>query len=342
MSSEQGAPNRLRVGLIAHGEGLASLGPILQASQLVCVCGQAGMPQAAALADIPWVDDQRVLISQPDLQALLLATAPRLDVELAAIAAQRGLPVWRLPPAGRTFVDASEVVGQARQAASVYRVASWWEHVLDHLSQEGAWPERFEPVYSEAFVSASGPPANSWRASAADAAGGALATDGYRWLEALVAVRGLPETVSATIGHVRPEFGAVGRESEDTAAVILRFPDGGFGLVRAAWDLPPAEQRLLHHGPTATITLNDDEFVVVGREGTPSDRRPMPGDFLAGELIRFVEAVRGSARDRAAVPFDRHVAVSALLETIYLAARTGHPESPRKLYEVQGRTVWRP
>jgi hypothetical protein len=56
-----------------------------------------------------------------------------------------------------------------------------------------------------------------------------------------------------------------------------------------------------------------------------------------GELERFVAAVREP--DSAAsqeVTLERHMAVSALLQATYLSARTGQPESPLKLYEVQG------
>ncbi len=51
------------------------------------------------------------------------------------------------------------------------------------------------------------------------------------------------------------------------------------------------------------------------------DHALVPVASLAGETER--------------VALERHLAVTALLEALYLSARTGQPETPRKFYEVQ-------
>jgi hypothetical protein len=84
------------------------------------------------------------------------------------------------------------------------------------------------------------------------------------------------------------------------------------------------------------VTLTTDGLAITDIDGSLVDRRPFPAEWLGSELLRFAEFVRGDARDRAAAPLERHVSVSALLDTIYLAARTGHPESPHRRYDVQG------
>lgn len=333
--NERTPQSPLRAGLLAEGERLDLVAAAIRACPLLELCGQSGMPQAAGLPDLPWVDDTRVLIAQPDLQAVLLATSTRADAELGAMAAERGLHVWRLPPLARSFAEATEIATRIKRCTAIYRVASWWEYVADHAWHELDWPDSFEPVFSELRISVPGPTRQSCRASVNESGGGVLASDAYAMLEALVAVRGLPESVTAATGKYGNEASAVARETEDTAVAILRYADGGTALIRATWN-PPYEQRTVHQGPAALVTLTDEEASVADAEGTITDRRPLPGEFLASELLRFLELVRGDARDRAAAAIERHVAVSALLETIYLAARTNHPESPRKFYEVQG------
>ncbi len=334
--NERTSAAALPAGLIAGGERFDLLTPVLRSCPVLDVRGQAGMPQAAAWPNVPWFDDARVLLSQPGLQVAIVASSTRADVEAAAMAAERGLHVWRLPPLGRTFGEAIETVRLAKRASAVYCVASWWEHVVDHAWREIQWPGEFTPLFTELRVSARGPALSSWRVSPGDAGGGALASDGGAMLEALVAVRGLPESIVAAVGHYRHEAARATHEAEDTAIAVLRYAAGGLAVVRTAWDLWPLEQQTVHHGQNATVTLTDGEVRVADAAGTVVDRHPLPGDFLANELLRFANLVRGNARDQAAAALERHLAVNALLESTYLAARTNHPESPHRLYEAQG------
>ena len=64
--------------------------------------------------------------------------------------------------------------------------------------------------------------------------------------------------------------------------------------------------------------------------------RPLPSGMLAAEMHRLATEITNAATPQAAKKRnERHLAVSALLETIYLSSRTGHPEPPRRLFEVQ-------
>ena len=322
----------VRVGLIARGEPLAALAAAVDACVLLQPLGQVGQP-AAGLRDIPWFDDPRTLLGQPGIEAVVLGTSTRTDIELAALAAERGLHVWRPPPVARSFPESAELVDRVKRWNTIYRVASWWEFVVDHAWHELPWPDGFVPRFSELSFSAAGPAPNDWRALPSETAGGVLATDSYDLLEALVALRGLPTRVAAALGRFR----GAARDTEDTAAAVLYYADGGCAVLRATWDAAPSECVLRHHAATATVTLTRDEVALARPLGNSCDHRPLPGEFLTSELLRFAESVRSAARDRAAAPLERHLAVSALLEALYLSARTGDPESPGKFYQVQGR-----
>jgi predicted dehydrogenase len=314
----------LRVGLIADGAALAGLKAALGSCLLLQPLGQAGMAARDGCREVPHFDDPRTLLGQPALEAVLLATDPQQDVGLAAAAAARGLHVWRVPPLAAGFAEAAEVVTLARQLPTIYRVASWWEYVSDHVWHELPWPHELAPRFSDLRAGGRG----------AGGRDGALTGLGYALLEALLAVRGLPESAAAAIGRYRQANAA--SQVEDAAIAVLRYSDGGAALVRATWDMPPYEHQLTHHGAELSVSLTDEEVQLSGADGSILDRRPLPGDFLASELLRFAEFVRGQARDRATAPLERHLAVSALLATIHLAARTGHPESPHTFYKLQG------
>ncbi len=335
--NEPKAQGPVRVGLIAQGEPFAALAAAIDACVLLQPLGQVGQPAAAGLPDVPWFDDPRTLFGQPALEAVILSSSTRADVELAALAAERGLHVWRPPPVARGFPEAAELLARVKRWHTIYRVASWWEFVADHAWHELPWPDGFTPRFSDLRVSAAGPAPNDWRATPADTAGGVLATDSYALLEALVALRGLPTRVAAALGRFRRTRSGAARETEDTAAAVLYYADGGAAVLRATWDTVPCECVLRHHGAQVSVTLTADEVALADALGSTCDRRPLPGEFLTSELLRFAECIRSAARDRAAAPLERHLAVSALLEALYLSARTGDPESPAKFYQVQGR-----
>ncbi len=335
-NNEQKVPGPIQVGLIASGPRLPPLAAAIEACVLLQPVGQAGMPASAAVPGLPRFDDPRLLLAHPELQAVVLAVSTRADLELAGMAAQRGLHVWRLPPLARSFAEACEVVARSRQLPTIYRVASWWEYVADHVWHELHWPPDFVPVFSDLRAGAPGPGPDAWQSRLTDAAGGVLPDAAYHLLEALVAVRGIPDSAVGLVGRLGKSPVGVNRETEDVAVAILRFPAEGIAVLQAAWDRPPFERRLVHHGPAAIATLTDDEVRLTDASGADLDHRPLPGDFLTSELLRFAESICGQARDRAAAPMDRHLAVSALLEAIYLSARTNHPESPRKFYQLQG------
>lgn len=335
-NNEQKSRGPVRVGLVADGARAAPLVAAIDGCLLIQPLGQAGLPPGTGLRDVPRFDDPRTLLAEPGLEAVLFATGTRGEVEFVRMAAERGLHVWRYPPLARSFAEGTELVTRLRQLPTIHRVASWWEYVADHVWHELHWPDGFTPRFSDLRVNAPQPKAVPGGVRSNDATAGVLGDAGYALLEALVAVRGLPDTVDAVIGRFRAASAAAGREVEDTAAAILRYADGGAAALRATWDLPGHEFMLAHHAHNASVTLTDEVVVLLDGGGQTLDQRPLPSDFLASDLLRFAELVRSGARDRAAALLERHLTVTALLEAIHLAARTGHPEAPLKLYQVQG------
>lgn len=327
---------RLPVGVIGDATAARALAEPLVTHPDVEVVGQAGMPEAQAQPGINWFDDPRVLVAQPGLQAIWLASSPRLDAERTKLVAERDVACWRRAPLATNFAEAVELVRAANRAPAVIRVASWWEYLADEIWTDLQWPEGFEAAYAEVTLSARGPGIEHWQASRQQTAGGVLACDTYNLLETLIAIRGLPETILAATGRLVGGSPEARRETEDAALAILRYPNGGLALIRAVWDLAPPEQRLLLAGPRGQFLLTPEEVVISAADGQVVDQQALPHDDAGTEMRTFIDAVRTRNKARAATSLERHLAVSALLETVYLAAQTGHPESPGRLFALQG------
>lgn len=326
-----------RVGLLADEHTGARLAALLMASprwELVALAG----PQLEGLPDsVHWYDDRRIMIAQSGIEALVLADSPRTALDVMETAQGRGLAIWRLPPLARNFAEATQLIRMVQSSQAVYRVASPWELWREAITTALRSVEDFRPRYTEISVRAPGPPVQSWQAGVVEAGGGVAMLDAYGALESLIAVRSLPDNVSAATARFRRHPGQAPRETEDTAAVIFRYEGGGMVNVQATWDLPPYEQYTRHHGAEHTVTCDQRSVQVWDRDGQVLSSAPLPDDLLAAELERFADLLDQpeppATRDKT---LERHLAVNALLEATYLSARTWHPETPRKFYEVQG------
>ena len=341
----------MRIGLIAAPDTFVPLVEALRSCARLELAAQAGVLHGAAVPDVPWYDDQRALIAQADLDALLLDVRPRRAIELSHLALEDGLHVWRTAPLARSFAEGVDVARRARSAGLVYRVASWWDHVAPIIAQLA--PAGAAPVYyTRVEALGVGPGLEAWTSSAAESLGGALATEAYDLLESLIALRGSPDSLSAAVGRFRRVAGKALRETEDQASAILRYSGGGLADVRAAWDSSPASEGqpgepapfaagrtwyALHESTRHRLCYQRDAALLMDAAGRQLERQALPAPSLSAELSRFEAAVcdDAGAREAARRTLERHLAVSALLETAYLSARTSQPERPAKLYEVQ-------
>ena len=147
----------LFVGLIAQADEAGRFAEAIGACPALELRAQAGMAQSDALPGVPWFDDTRVLITQGEVAALVIATSPRVGVEVGELALSHGMPVWRRPPLGRNFAEAIEVARRARTADVVFHVASWWAHVGEDIRWVLGLDAEPELVFSEVHVSAAGP-----------------------------------------------------------------------------------------------------------------------------------------------------------------------------------------
>jgi predicted dehydrogenase len=328
--------SQLRVGLIADADETPLLAEAVRACRAFELRAQAGMPQNAAAPDVQWFDDTRVMIAQGEIDALVVATSPCTGVSVGDVAVAHGVHVWRRPPLGRNFAEAVEVARRLEGIAVVYRLASWWDHVEAQVRWALGLEDGCKPVFSEVQVSAAGPPLQSWRSSQVDAGGGVLAYDAYGALEALTVLRGLPESVVGAISKCRRRPSEAPRETEDVANVIFRYENGGVACVRAAWDIPPFGQTSLHHGAEGGVRYSERSVAALTADGAVLEERSLPSGALAAEMTRFAAEITGERqREPTEASINRHLAVSALLEAAYLSSRTGQPEIPRRLFEVQ-------
>lgn len=339
--NDPAAETRIPVGLIADARREPAFRAAIKACdefELAAVGGERPSDNAGNAGDEQWFDDPRVLVVQSGVRAVVLAAATRMALALADAAAEVGVHVWRTPPIGRGFTEATEIVRRQRRLGTVYRIGSWWDHVREAALNCPELQDGFKPAFAELDVRTRGRPIESWESTKPRAGGGVLINDAYPILEALVEWRGLPDSITAAVGRYRQKKGEPPRETEDACSATLRYADGGMTSLRVTWDMPPFGQTLRLHDAELSVEMDEHVVRITTAEGEPLGEYRLPGDFAASEMRRFAAAVRGE-RAHSGVggvdQADRHLAVIAIIESIYLSAVTGQPETPRKLYRLQ-------
>lgn len=328
-------PRRLRVGLICDALGGPELAAAIRRLPEVELAAIAGERLEAAVdASAPRFDDPRGLIVQSGVEVVVIATATRTAVELAEIAADAGVHVWRTSPLGRSFAEAVQVVSRRRNRTTLYRVASWWDHASEHVFATASSLGRHTPTISSVEVRTPAPPTRHWSRKRAEAGGGVVLARAYDALYALLALRGLPACVWATsVGDGAAPTDPTQR-IEHACCAALAFPDGSLGSIRAAWDLTPPTCRLELAGPDGRLEVTPSEVHAWSPSGVAVGGAGLQADYLATDLARFFADVRGG-RVHPPESLDLHLETCALIEAVYLSAVTGQPEFPRKQYEVQ-------
>jgi len=329
-------PEPLRVGLIADEVQGPTIAAALLASARWDVVVQHGYRPPRLAAGVPTAPDARAVLEQRDISAVVLATSTPLSAELDGLAAPSGVMVWRPAPFARNFAEAVTIVRNPQRRA---RVASWWDHIRQAVQLVLRDRAPFRPLFTELHLAAAGPEVPTWRAGLVDAGGGGLTLDAYTLLDALVALCGLPDSIVAATARHRRNHAEPPRAGEDVVTALMRYDDGGLVQLRATWDVPPFGQSLTCHGPEFALRLNERAVALLDRDGAVLAEELLPTGYLAAELNRLADLVLADKLpDDEQHTTERHLAVTALIETTYLSSRTWHPESPHKLYEVQG---WR-
>lgn len=333
--SDQAAP--LRVGVIADAARGAELNAYFSRSEDWELVATAGSPDNAWPEGVSYYDDRRVMLAQSSLDAVVVADSTKVGIELGDMAVRHGLPIWRYPPLGRSFGEACEQVTRIRAAKPAYCVASHWRRQQPMLATCIDAVENFQPQFSEVRIAATGPSVQTWRAGKGDAGGGVALLDAYEAIEILIALRGIPDNVSAATGHFRRHPNEAARETEDVATAIFRYDSGGVAVLNLTWDLLPEACSSRHHGATQTLEHDGQSAQLLDFGGEKLASAKLDAETLAEEMDLFAGTIRGTAEvDWRGALLDRHLAVNAVIEALYLSAQTWQPELPRRLYEVQG------
>ncbi|HNQ24787.1 MAG TPA: Gfo/Idh/MocA family oxidoreductase [Phycisphaerae bacterium] len=281
-------------------------------------------------------EDLRSLIveqSREPLQALVVALEPPASPELLLIAAQRGLPVFLKPPAARTFAELAKLTAGFAAAGCPLIVARPWsaEPAFALLREPGAGVGHL--CHATAQIRVPLPPLAGWAGDAARAGGGVLLHGAYELIDLLVGTLGVPAQLWAQRSLAVPPGMPRSYDTEDAVVVGMVLPGGATAALSAcrASEVRTAHWSLRLLGSAGSLDVSPSGLLVESVEPGHGTSVPVHTTKpIAPALGAFGAALRAgiTPTESAAAA---HLPTLAVIETAYLSARTGAPETPARL-----------
>lgn len=330
----------LKVGLMGLGRGGRALADVLLGSswcKLVAVASIHSKRIEQFRNEHPGIamhDDFRSLIVSSPLDALFVAVPPFLRGSYLSLAAERHMPVFMLTPAARRFDEALALVEAFEEADCPIAVSQCWD-VEPGLHVDALGIEQAGKFFlARGSVTANLDDDFDWRGDSRRAGGGVLLYQAYGLLDVLVQVMGLPSTVYAVASNISRPGTRFQYDTEDTAVLTCRYPSGALATISACWTTGPADWSIELFGTGGSLRVDTQFALMRDRTGQQeTSRLARSADPLAVQVNEFLSTICSSPRSLRGT-LREHLPVVATIESAYLSARTGQPESPGTIFKI--------
>ncbi len=278
-------------------------------------------------------EDYRSLIvecAQSGLDALFVALEPFESTGFVEMAAERGLGVFHKAPAGRNVSEVRRLVQQFSRHGCPLVVSRPWffDASLSAMHHLDEWVGR---VYAATATVRTTDTPTGWRADSDRAGGGVLLNGAYEVVDMLVRLLGLPQAVYAQC-TTHPSSGSRGKyDTEDVAVLALSFGEGQVGCITARRQATDLSWEVTLVGTRGCLHVGEGGVVTASNDGARPQRHAVESDHRAGSAIRAFGASWMSSDTPFESTGEQHLASLATIESAYLSAKTGAPESPGRL-----------
>jgi len=276
-------------------------------------------PFAREVGATRWYPGWRDLVTDPDIDAVYVATPVRFHAEQTIAAAAAGKHVLCEKPMAMDLAECDRMIAACRNAGVTLGLAYYRRFYplvirVKQLIDDGAIGTLvFAQMNAfEAFDPRPGDP-RSWLVRRSEAGGGPMADFGCHRLEVLLHLAGPIRRVSSLVSTI-----ALEREVEDTAVALLQFERGASGVLAVTHAAADAQDTLDLFGTKGSIrirSLANGEMTLRTGGVERSESHPPARNVHLPLVEDFVEAV--AMRRTPAVDGQVGRAVAAIQDAIY-------------------------
>lgn len=291
-------------------------------------------------------DDYRQLIMQNQLDCLLIAAPLHTCVEYLRMAIKKKFNILKLPPLGRNYAEAAELVKLAAAEGVTLAVANPGRFspgalAFRTITQQNQAQQLFFIFAGSGRKKESGAILSKWRSDPVTAGGGAVLYDCWEVIDWIAWNFGVPQQIYCVAGNSAPDRQQRQYLVEDSAIITMKFSDTLSGVLLAgkAADLfGTGPQRWLSSQGQNTFIKSDDKcFEVTDAQGQRLRREEFEDDF-PGRMKKVIENfglnLLWPDKNPILSTADENLKNMAFIEAAYLSARTGMPEEPGRILKI--------
>jgi len=292
-------------------------------------------------------DDYRQLISSTDARfesdnrVLLVAAETHICEEYLKMAIKKKFNCLKLPPLARYFDEAAEFVRLAEEEDVIFTIANTGRYAKGFLAlRDYVIKKKLEDIFlMTVFCTFSEPPVDTWHTDPKLSGGGVLLYNCYKIIDQIVLNFGLPQQMYSINTNQAKDRQQRLYLTEDTAVVTLKFTDTLVGniITSRRKGIGPQQEYLRFFDKDKILTVNDKQLNIRDSNGEVTAHE----EFEDTELERLTLLLKDFAMSIMSPEENKPISTGrenlnsmAVIESAYLSARTGFPESPAKIIDL--------
>jgi predicted dehydrogenase len=297
--------------------------------------------KAAVKLNCDCTDDYRQLVTQNNIDCLLIAAGTYSCDEHIRTAIKKKFNIFKIAPVARNFNEASELVQLAEAEnikfaiANPRRFAQSLVTLRDLLSNGG-----ITQVFLIDAVCFSGDQIYpSWQNDIKQSGGGVIIHNCYEIIDLLINNFGLPQKVYTLSSHQSYGKQQIIYQTEDTAVLNFKFTDTLFGSLTASRrpGTGPKNENLIIYGKDIIIVATDSKLSIKDGHGNVKNEFTYDDELLEQmqkSLENFALSILEPGKTKLLSSGRQNLKNMAVIESAYLSARTGMPEQPERILEI--------
>jgi len=337
---------RLKTGVLGLNENGLLL--LQAASELDCFVIEAVADKDTRRADTlaaqyncAAYDDYRQFIIQNQFDCLLIAAGLHNCDEYVRAAIRKKTHILKLAPPARNFEEAVELLNLTETnrvnfaAAVPLRFCESFQKLAKLLEQN-----RLGEVFLITGWVKGHQQFPAWRNDRRLAGGGILLYECYELIEQMISSYAVPEKVYALATSEAADRQKRCYLTEDVTAVSMKFSETCFGNLVAInrKELGPERVSLTVYGTKKTVEATRKRFVLKNRSGRTEQEAVYENDrkYCFGRALEnFALAISNPDKYKHTNSLRKELESIAVIDSAYLSARTGFPEEPLNLLQIE-------
>jgi predicted dehydrogenase len=282
-------------------------------------------------------------VVESPLDAVYMALPHDEYPEYVRLAAQRGLHLLKEKPLARSFDEAASLVRSFEPTGKVFMIATQRRFNPGFAAMKRRLAEAGRPFLVRSHFLFNWNGDFGWRGDRSRAGFGAFGDAGYHNIDLLNWMLGPPQEVYAMQSGRGRESPLHPYDTDDTGLCVLHYANGLMGCLACSWVTQPQVLDVTVHGTRATLSATADRFQVLDLSGKlVDDQQADPADLgrqtALAMLAAFASAIRSGRRDYPSSGRE-HLLNQAVVEAAYLSGRTGQPQLPGRIFELNAMSI---